>query len=357
MKKNIFFAIVIALFAFIACSNQDNITPIEKVEEPIALVKDFDAFNAALAAQVGVARQYDVTTNELNLPTTRARNWRKIWRADARGAFWGALKGLFRGGIAGGIMGALLEGATASAIEYFWQTEPVAPTQTQLYAMVTSEEIFEAEAVYELGLGIEARYYLDQEMGYEEGEVTDSIELAVGLAHNMFMDAFLAPASSGGGSEDGGGDSDTGSDGDPVGVYEMFGDDFTAEGVYSELFQEEFSDFVMDAIQSYQEEALDEEGTESDTVMNLFMEAVDLCDGDREDIDAVVRYYQFNIQQSEELTADEKQALYFGMVVAVYSIEYWNEVNEAPGNDEDGDGDSGNGDENSGQETGEEIEP
>ena len=310
------------MFALVACSNQENELQTEKASEPIALVKDFDAFNATLATQLGASRQYDVATNEIDLPVTRARNWRKIWRADAKGAFYGGIASILSGFI-GCLMGALLTGVASSAVEFAFQTNPVAPPQTQLYAMIESEEIFDAESLYELGTGIELRYYLDENSGYDMGEVTDSIELAVGIAHNIFMDALLAPASSGGGLDDGGGSDDGGLDEGPSGVYELFGEDCSAEYVCSTVFQEQFSDFLMDIVQAYDEEALDEEGTESDTVMNLFMEAVALCDGDFEDIDAVVRYYQHNIQQSNELTADEKQAVYFGMVVAVYSIEYW----------------------------------
>lgn len=139
----------------------------------------------------------------------------------------------------------------------------------------------------------------------------------------------------------------------------MYGENISADILSDDVFEDEFAEFVTECIQKKQGDIpLDEEETVSDTVMNLFIEAATLCNGPGSLLDSVVAYYNEYIANSTVLTEDDKQHVRLGMIVAVYSINYWNESTGASGDDEDSGDEYGDVEEGgSGEDSGEITEP
>ena len=351
----------------VGCNNdrelQDqNLPRVEKNVEEEKLIEALDGFNAALSEQLQLPRQYDKNTNTIiNKPLTRSLDYGDIFAADAKGAYNGAKKGAGKGKW-GRIGGAILYGAIASAMEAIDQTIDDGGVEAPvLCTMVQNESIFIPDSLYNLGVDVETVY-----VGTAEESVGDDVgedEINVGIGHNLLLAALLSPPSN---NINSGGGSDTGDGGDggeldvEISFAEMYGENISADILSDDVFEEDFADFVMECIQKKQGDIpLDEEDTVSDTVMNLFLEAAALCNGPGNLLDSVVAYYNQYIANSTALTEDDKQNVCLGMVVAVYSINYWNNPNGAWGDEEAGDDNGGSNAEEggSGENSGEDVEP
>lgn len=349
----------------VGCNNdrelQDQKVPrIEKNVEEAKLIEALDSFNAALSEQLQLPRQYDMKTNTIiNKPVTRSVDLGEIFAADAKGAYSGAKKGASKGKW-GRIGGAILYGAVASALEAINQDIDNGGVEAPvLCAMVQDESIFIPDSLYNLGVEVETVY-----VGTAEESVGDDVgvdEINVGIGHNLLLAALLSPPSNN--TNNGGGPDTGGGDGGELDIVEisfadMYGENISADILGDDVFEEEFADFVTKCIQKKQGNIpLDEEDTVSDTVMNLFLEAAALCNGPGSLLDSVVAYYNEYIANSTALTEDDKQNTCLGMVVAVYSINYWNNPNGASGDDDAGD-ENGNSEEGgSGEDSGEGVEP
>ena len=362
MKRYAFLLLIIWGMLAVGCNNdhelQDqNLPRIEKNAEEAKLLEALDGFNASLSEQLNLPRQYDKSTNTIiNKSLTRSVSLGDIFGADAKGAYKGARTGI-RKGKWGMIGGALLYGAVASALEAIDEySEDGGVEAPVLCEMIQDETIFIADSLYNLGVDIETVY-----VGTAEESVGDDVgvdEINVGIGHNLLLAALLSPPSGNSINSGGAPDTDDGGDGGELDVEisfaDMYGENISADILSDDVFEVEFADFVTECIQKKQGNIpLDEDDTVSDTVMNLFLEAAALCNGPGNLLDSVVAYYNEYVANSTALTEDDKQNVRLGMVVAVYSINYWNEPTEAPGNDEN----AGENNSEGGEDTGEEIEP
>lgn len=358
MKRYAFLLLMIWGILAVGCNNdhqlqEQNLPRNEKNVEEIKLLEALDSFNATLSEQLNLPRQYDKNTNRvINKPQTRAASAWDIFVADAEGAYKGSKKGK-RYGIWGRIAGAIIYGGVASGIEYlngeldeaFSDGGVEDISTTAMSEMIQNGTIFNADSLYNLGVNVETVY-----VGTAEETIGDDIDPlanSVGIGHNLILTALLAPQNGYSTNNNGGTETGGGSDGGELDVSfaDMYGDNISADLLSNDVFQEDFADFVTICLQKEQGDIpLDEDETVSDTVMNLFLEAASFCNTPGELLNSVVDYYETYINNSTALTLDEKEDIYMGMIVAVYSINFWNNHNDNSGSGETGSGEDPNPD-------------
>lgn len=69
-----------------------------------------------------------------------------------------------------------------------------------------------------------------------------------------------------------------------------------------------------------------------DKVMNLYQQIFNSCSNSYENIVTCINNYYSIIEGSSELTEDEKQSIYIGLSVSLYSLNFWNEHGYYPQN-------------------------
>lgn len=69
-----------------------------------------------------------------------------------------------------------------------------------------------------------------------------------------------------------------------------------------------------------------------DKVMNLYQSIFNTCSDSYDDIVTCINNYYSIVEQSAELTDEEKQSIYIGLSVSLYSLNFWNAYGEFPQN-------------------------
>ena len=345
MKNSFYLFGILTMCLLFGCSNaidepvaqSHNGSVLEKVTES-DLIRNLHAYNDSLYMANSLTRLYNPLTNELVGQQTRTSNNWKIYYKDAKGAFRGARFG-FRygmgfspsGAIAGAAVGAILNGALRSAFEYWKQNNMIVVNPNGVTELVASEAIFQPETLYEMALAIETDVAIARPLGVEL-EMGSNIE-AIGLAHNLLLDRMMGGENSVNGSgptDDNPGDLQPEQ---PVVILsyidELFEDEFTAEMIASEIFQQDFEELVEQELEESMEDSM---VTPSDDIpeliLNLCYEAVTIYENSACDAAAVINFYYEEVENSDELTEEEKTAIYAGLSVMIYSSSYWTERGE-----------------------------
>ncbi|MBQ7297177.1 MAG: hypothetical protein IJW80_02570, partial [Alistipes sp.] len=216
------------------------------------LIRSLHAYNDSLYVANGLARIYNPSTNNINHSQSRNSNNWKIYYKDAKGALRGARMG-FRfgmgfspsGAIAGAAVGAILNGALGSAIEYWKQNHLIVPNPNEIPDLIVSDSIFQPQTLYDIALSIEFDIAISRPLDIGLN-MRPEIE-AMGLAHNVLLDKIIG----GGDTTNDFGPIDDGSDLPPSQpiitlsyINTLFEDEFTAEMIASEIFQQDFIDLV-----------------------------------------------------------------------------------------------------------------
>mgnify|MGYP003306122808 FL=1 len=342
MKNSFYLFGILTMCLLFSCS--------KAVDEPVAqlhngtvleevaasdLIRSLHAYNDSLYVAHNLSRIYNPFTNDGFAPQTRAYNGRAVIYADVLGAFRGGLKGFLygaglgpSGAIAGGAVGAILNGALASAAMHWVQSGTIVVNPNDIPNLIASDSIFQPETLYEMALAIETDVAIARPLGVEL-EMGSNIE-AIGLAHNLLLDRMMGGENSVNGSgptDDNPGDLQPDQ---PVVILsyidELFEDEFTAEMVASEIFQQDFEELIEQQLEEIADGSMMSPSDDiSEIILGLCYEAVTIYENSAYDVAAVVNFYYEEVENSEELTEEEKTAIYAGLSVMIYSSSYWTE--------------------------------
>ena len=267
-------------------------------------------------------------------------NWRAFWLADACGAWKGGKAGarfgsMFSpsGTVAGAIVGGLLCAAVYSGVAA-WTDNGIAYDD-----IIQHLDISDAEDVYGLFCQIPIS---ELEIAKDETEIVslaiDSIYQSVGIAHNVLLDEMLdelpitlseeEPSISIENIRDGepygfdnltrnGGPTES-TDDMPMVMYSSF-DLFYCQEATQVVASEEYKMYFTQLVEGDDEE----DNSVAACIMNLFIEAVTLEGGMPEDVVSIANQYYTYINNSTELSQEDRYAICIGMAVASYSSNYW----------------------------------
>lgn len=115
---------------------------------------------------------------------------------------------------------------------------------------------------------------------------------------------------------------------------QLKGSNFDDSSLEATIFEnEEFIDSTDIYIRSIQSNGvtIDMNGLPN-KVMNLYQNIFNTCSGSYDDIVTCINSYYSIIEQSAELTEDEKNSIYIGLSVSLYSLNFWNSYGEFPQN-------------------------
>lgn len=302
------------------------------------LIRNLHAYNDSLFMANNLTRCYDPFTGEGLISQARSYNKRNVIIQDVTGAYTGAKCG-FRfgalfgpsGAIAGAAVGAILNGAAGSAIAHLIEKGSLAVDLDNIPEIIASDSIFQPQPLYEMALAIEAEVASSQflDIGLNMGS---NIE-AIGLAHNLLLDKMLGN----GDTINSGGPIDDGSDLPPTQpiitlsyIDALFEDEFTAEMVASEIFQQDFNELIEQKLEDMADDSMMSPSDDiPEIILGLCFEAVAIYENNSYDAAAVVNFYYNEVATSEELTEEEKTAIYAGLSVMIYSSSYWTEQDSA----------------------------
>ncbi|MBQ3082375.1 MAG: hypothetical protein IJC47_00350 [Alistipes sp.] len=299
-----------------------------------ALIRSLHAYNDSLYVAHNLARGYNPFTNEGFMPQTRSYNSRAVVLADALGALRGGWKG-FRygalfgpsGAVAGAAVGAILNGAVASAAAHWVENGSLVVDLDNIPELIASDSIFQPQPLYEMALAIEADVLSLQflDVGLNMGP---DIE-AIGLAHNLLLDRMMGVGNSVNNFDPIGDGSDLPPD-QPIitlsYIDALFEDEFTAEMVASEIFQQDFDELIEQQLEDMADDSMMSPSDDiPEIILGLCFEAVAIYENNSYDAAAVVNFYYNEVATSEELTEEEKTAIYAGLSVMIYSSSYWTE--------------------------------
>lgn len=354
IMKNFFYLFGILIWGLISSCSKSNEVPIAQhgsVVENVAdckLVSVLNAYNDSLYMSNDLLRMYDPSTNVVFVNRTRAVNKRSIFWADMCGAAAGARRGFLfgagfgpSGAVAGAAVGGILLGAVASGLDYWIQQGESTVQNSVLSSLIVSDSIFSPLPLYNLATNLESDLATFAPLDVELNIGDDAH--SIGIAHNVLLDQLLGEAYS---LNDTDVPADDGNDGEPeppsvyVGyIDELFGDEFSADMVSSEVFQQDFEEFVEQQIQiSNSDDPMFPAEDLPTTVLNLCYEAASLYVDSLEDMATVVNFYYTQVENSEELTNEEKMMVRAGISVMIYSASYWadREVESGSGEEEEG---------------------
>ena len=306
--KNLLFYLVFActaLFGLSSCSSQQENDPISSES---ALLTELSRFNQSLLKSI---------------PETRLskREFLEIATADVTGAFTGGEAGssvgrkigFFLGNpITGSVFGAAV-GALAFGTYSSWLASPDEPNDDSQYEAEdvdfetiiniydeyvglaeTNEIAFESEEVEEAVM-------LDEDL--EEAVELEEEEMEVGMMHNILL---------------------AGLEGDLVEVETSFitrsSLDNDQQLEYNILHSSEMENVFNELCQN---QAHFDNSLPS-SVMNLFSSIFQVFPENGNDVVYLINTYHRMVEQSNELSQDEKQWIYMGLAVSLYSFNYWN---------------------------------
>lgn len=200
-------------------------------------------------------------------------------------------------------------------------------------------DIFDAEEVYDLFCQVPIS---ELETAKDETEIVslaiDSIYQSVGIAHNVLLDEMLdelpitlseeEPSISIENIRDGepygfdsltrnGGPTES-TDDMPMVMYSSF-DLFYCQEATQVVASEEYNMYFTQLVEGNDEE----DNSVAACIMNLFIEAVTLEGGMPEDVVSIANQYYTYINNSTELSQEDRYAICIGMAVASYSSNYW----------------------------------
>ncbi len=353
MKKFFYLFGILFLSLISGCTKSEEVPNLQRgsVVENVAdckLVSALNAYNDSLYLSNDLLRMYDPLTNVVFINRSRAVNRRSIFWADMWGAAEGARRG-FRygiafgpsGAVAGAAVGGILLGAIASGADYWVQQGESTAQNSVLSSLIVSDSIFNPLPLYNLATNLESDLATFAPLDVELN-IGNDVQ-SIGVAHNLLLDQLLGETYS---LNDTDVPADDGNDGEPeppsvyVGyIDELFGDEFSADMVSSEVFQQDFEEFVEQQIQiSNSDDPMFPAEDLPTTVLNLCYEAASLYVDSLEDMATVVNFYYTQVENSEELTNEEKMMVRAGISVMIYSASYWadREVESGSGEEEEG---------------------
>lgn len=293
-----------------------------------------------MAEEHNLPRFFDLESNTLDEASMTRVNWRAFWLADACGAWKGGKAGarfgsMFSpsGTVAGAIVGGLLCAAVYSGVAA-WTDNGIAYDD-----IIQHLDISDAEDVYGLFCQIPIS---ELEIAKDETEIVslaiDSIYQSVGIAHNVLLDEMLdelpitlseeEPSISIENIRDGepygfdnltrnGGPTES-TDDMPMVMYSSF-DLFYCQEATQVVASEEYKMYFTQLVEGDDEE----DNSVAACIMNLFIEAVTLEGGMPEDVVSIANQYYTYINNSTELSQEDRYAICIGMAVASYSSNYW----------------------------------
>ncbi len=339
MKNSFYLFGILTICLLFGCSNaidepvaqSHNGSVLEEVTES-DLIRNLHAYNDSLYMANNLPRFYDPFANVVK-SQTRAYNDRNVVMADVLGAYRGACGGLSygafmgpSGAIAAGVIGAILNGGLMSAIAHWVECGMIVVNPDEIPELIASDSIFQPQTLYEMALAIEVDVATSRLLDVELNMESDME--AIGLAHNLLLDRMLSGENSVNGS--GPTDDDTGDlqPDQPVAMLSyidaLFEDELTAELVASEIFQQDFYELIERQLEEYVDGSMFSTSDEMpEIILNLCNEAVSIYENSMSDAAAVINFYYDAIVNSEDLTEDEKTALYAGLAVMIYSSSYW----------------------------------
>ncbi len=337
--KKFFYLFGILIWGLISSCSKSNEVPIAQQGSVVESVADCDlisvlnAYNDSLYLSKDFPRMYDPLTNVVSIPKTRAVNTYLLLLKDAKGAYKGAKRGFAygmtfspSGAVAGAAVGGILVGAIYSGV-YYWSHQAGESIQANvLTSLIETDSIFTPQPLYQLATNIESELIasapLDVNLCFGEDVQT------IGIVHNLLLDQMLGESYS---LNDTDVPADDGNDGEPeppsvyVGyIDELFGDEFSADMVASEVFQEDFSDLVEQLFDESQDDSSMQPAEDIPTVvLNLCSEAAIACADNMDNVASIVNYYYSQVENSGELNETDKMCLRAGLSVMVYSASYW----------------------------------
>ena len=94
--------------------------------------------------------------------------------------------------------------------------------------------------------------------------------------------------------------------------------------IASEIFQQDFIDLVEQELEESTEDSITPPTEDiPEIILDLCYEAVTIYENSACDGAAVINFYYDEVATSEELTEEEKTAIYAGLSVMIYSSSYW----------------------------------
>lgn len=275
------------------------------------LVRVLDDFNADLMESKGRERTYDVEKMSGYILTTKAGFWSIAFK-DVKGAWTGSRIGcrafvIFgpQSAIVGSVLGGLLGGAISSA--YGASTSSVKSGTSYYIEDLSPLDVYKVSVALDTSSVSQAATLLEARIDMPQ-EYKPLFE--IGAKHNLILDYVFS-----------------GNVDDMIDI-EIEIDTNTIE--YQVVSSEEFEEVYRQAIESsmsgeyyYMDETF--EGV-AKQIVNLFTEAYLTYPDNIEDVDYLINGYINVIEEFSELTEDEKQAIYIGLVVAAGSTDYWREL-------------------------------
>ena len=314
MKKSVScIAVALVALSFHSCVQTENCSVCEDVCSSDLIVK-LDKFNSEFCSLYGVDRSYDCSSFSLMKTKSPDSRWTVV-AADVKGAFTGAKYGSETGSMFGphsavvlGTVGALLVGTVASLAAYEQENSSTSTTcfiaPLQMYHIAQeADSLFMNRWTEEVGdcqTAVDADY--------------DEID-GIGELHNAILDTLIGYGLQASGET---------YQADTLCQDECLTSDiFLTEGFEQCYYSTYYTNF------SSSETLFDDtfDGVAND-VAALFMEMLMQFAANPDCVANIVDHYAETIEDSQELSNDDKRAIYIGLRIAKASSSYWNATSE-----------------------------